>query len=339
VIDFARVRTLGGLAYGLELAEEAMHDQPVCVVPWAFVPLADLSASAMLEASRSLGSMVLRWSDAKEDEFTPTAHRGDKQRQINAIPAGQSIEQLNALTEAAAANMPATAAGAVLQKSLDPSPGCLFDLEVSNTKAEIELRTNSARLLVSKGSDAYVERIGSDERLPDRRTAECIIETFTSIVERLPTSRTGWHVEGAWIPSDTLLQILQLRPIPGDRPSTEPIPADFRSVAMTRFVWGVFDLKLFMDERRAFGSDGEHVAVVVRDRHVTRLEDNVVAGLATSEPVLLLNRGGGFRLTHEPFNLPEVKLRARFLAAHLPEAAERTSRIVSDGNTAYFRMA
>ena len=337
MIDLGGVRTRGGLAYGLELAQMAIPDSGIRVAPWVFVPLTDLSGESLLEVSSRLGPMVLRWSSAKDGEFTANSRRGDKTRQINAVPINQTVSQLSAIAENARRVTPLATVGAVLQQSLDWSAGCLFDIEVCDEGVDLELRTNAARILLRRDcSGLNLEKIGEDRRLPGLADAQAVIDRVIEMVARLPRSRTGWHIEGAWIPERDHFDVLQLRPVPDDRPSARSSTVASGSVASTRFVWGAFDLDVDLSSRSAVSSDGLRVVTVLRAHSVTELEETIVANLAGQRTVLLLNRISGFRLTHEPYNLPEADLRSRFLSVHVPALIQRSFRVLSDGDTAYF---
>jgi hypothetical protein len=340
MIDRDRIRERGGLAYGLELAELATREPSSQVVPWAFVPLSDLTPAAIIEQSKTLGPLVLRWSDGKPDEFTAAAHRGDKRRQINAIAADARIERVRELITEAVAAMPATTAGAVLQQQLDLSSACLFDLEVDEDRADVELRTSRARVLAC-GHDgrAGFEQLGADDLLPDQVEANQVLSRLVSDLDRLPRSPSGWHLEGAWSRTSDTIAVLQLRPIPLDRPTLEAVLPPASCWATTRFVWGAFDLTVDLSECTAEGPDGAPVAVVVRDHAATAMERRVTERLAAGDTVLVVHRESGFRLTHEPFNLPDVGLRSRFLAVHVPPTSDQRLRITSDGDYACFTPA
>lgn len=336
MIDIARVVSQGGLAYGLELAERAAEGLPIRVAPWMFVPMAQLEPLFVHQLSADLGSMVLRWSDAKDGEFTHHARRGDKRRRINPVPADSSIDQLRDAIAVAAATKPPTAPGAVLQQTLDLERGCLLDIEVHDTRMEAEIRTGSARLLFSQsGSGVEVETVGRDPRLPSVDALESRLSHLTEMVGRLPRTDIGWHIEGALMETEPLTWILQLRPTPADRSVVNRrVPTSVCD--RTLFVWGVFDLDVDLRYPHARTADGTSVAVEVRDDVQVELESTIIRSLQAGGHGILLNRASGFRLTHEPFNLPEAGLRRRYYAAHLPPSIGRRFRVMSDGTVAYF---
>lgn len=336
VVDFTRVRSHGGLAYGLELARDSSLDLPVRVVPWIFVPTHDVNARSIGEASELLGSMVLRWSDAKPEEFTAIARRGDKHRATNRIPAGASPADLGVLAEAAVAVMPPGAVGAVLQQAIDVSSGCLADIEIRDGTVEVEFRTDLARVLVRRSAgDCVIEAIGSDPRMPNPATIDELIAHLTTMASCLPSTEHGWQLEGALQGGSDSFAVLQLRPTPGDRHRIHSRPSAAWTES-TGYVWGVFDFLVDALESTAIDVNGDPVAMFVREHAVDTFEPGALTALEAGRPVLVLNRASGFRLTHESFNLPAAHLRAGFYAAHVPRGVSERFRVVSDGDTARF---
>lgn len=337
MIDFAGIRERGGLAYGLSLAEDAARGLPIQIAPWTFLPLAELRPESVHAISARMGSLVLRWSAAGPDEFTSRARRGDKPRQINAIGASQPIEQVAKEIHAATLAMPTAATGAVLQQALGLSNGCLFDLEVTGHGIDVEFRTATARLLVGRNAGpTQVEQIGEDFRLPGLSETASVIDHMTAMVTRLPLSESGWHFEGALTPSPAAIWILQLRPTPTDRPTADRIGNIPEAWDSTRYVWGVFDVEVDLDNNRATLSDGSLAHLSIREYPQCSLERPVQETLKAGGRALVLNHVSGFRLTHEPFNLPAAIARDHFYSVHLRTSCNRRFRVASDGDTAYF---
>jgi hypothetical protein len=333
----ADIQQRGGLAHGLALAADATHGLPLTTVPWTFVPIRQLDPARVWEARSRMGPLVLRWSVTSPDEFTSRARRGDKARQINRLD-GRTLEEVAVELASARLATPPEAAGAVLQQAIDFGSGCLFDVEIVERAVDFEFRTPTARLLVCQAYDCEVsEPIGEDPRLPGSEAISTVLGHLRMMARRLAPTEAGWHVEGGMTPSETF--ILQIRPVPSDRPTSTPLAEPAGTWDRTRYVWGSFDVVVDLDHNLAIAADGQPVTLFVRELPVDTIEEDVHLALATGQRTLVLNRAGGFRLTHEPANLPASNQRDRFLTVHLRSRKHSRFRIVSDGSTAYFTAA
>lgn len=337
MIDRARAQAIGGLAYGLELAAASAEAiAGLRVVPTRYVPLPELSQAALGEVTTAFGDVVLRWSSAGPADFTVRARRGDKLRRINPIPACLSEDDREAALREARAVMPKHVTGAVLQPRIDVEAGCLFDAEIDHQRTEIEFRTTTARLLAIGSHEPSFEAIGQDPRLPASGQAAALGVSLRQLRDCLPPHPFGWHVEGLLIPDSERALIVQLRPIPADRPRDDRPLSATGAMARTRFVWGVFDLWVDVHSGGAYDRDGVPLHLEVRATTPPSLEPALVAALSRGSGAILVNRSGGSRLTHEPFHLPAVELRGRFVAVYMPPGLPPRVRIRSDGDTAVF---
>lgn len=331
------LRSRGGLAYGLDLLDKVTDGLPIKISPWTFVPLDKIKPPRIHAMAADRGRLVLRWSTAGCDEFTHRAKRGDKKRQINAIECTGTVARTNRAIAAARDTMPQDTVGAVLQQYVDLSSGCVFDVEFSSTGVEIEFRTPYGRMLfIRREESEWLEKIGADPRLPNRDEASSVVDQLCTAAARLPATDRGWQFEGAIVPGSHDIWMLQARPTPDDRPRANGILRLDEHLAATHFVWGVFDLEIDLDSGQTTHAEPNDVHLHVRNEPSTEMAPAVLQVLEIGGRAIVLDRTGGFRISHERFNLPDVIARNGYYYAHLPTLHQSRFRVRSDGDTAYF---
>lgn len=333
---------------GLRLASRCCAGIPgLAVVPWRSVPADRVSPGAVRPALDLLGDVVLKWSAGGPGSFSPRTERGAKPAGIHRLRAGDGPAELAGRLDAALRARLPGASALVLQQAVEAAGGCLFDAELTAGASVVEFRTPAGRRLLIRRPDLeWDESIGDDGRLPGPAAAAALARRLQRLRARLPGRVRDWQVEGILPAGDGTARILQLRPTPADRPAARPgqRPGLAGARGVTAFVWGRVDAVICPASGLGTCADGTPLRVAVRTSQGPGMEPALLAALADGMPALLLNLGGGSRITHEPFSLPPPHLRRRFTSVHcrvpwILTAPGGVTRVVSDGDRAGFSPA
>ena len=149
------------------------------------------------------------------------------------------------------------------------------------------------------------------------------------------------NVESIFFDRSRPLELLQIRPTPRDRPGpvgqfTEK-DKRYDCLWTTRFVWGVF--RLFIRNCEVEYSRG---STIIRENGERTAASGERFFASMNIPICIVDSVTGFRLTHEPWNLPPVDKRTEYTFVYVPLPILRLSNdtrleIVSDGDIAAVR--
>ena len=150
-----------------------------------------------------------------------------------------------------------------------------------------------------------------------------ILELLIKLRDFLYDNNEGWNIEGFWETQKGHFKVFQLRPIPMDRPSDcvkiFSLENSIRPEWSTRFTWGKFDITLPENQK-----DWQKNGIILRKAHEKCLPNIVTERIQAKQPVLLIDALEGFRLSHEPWNLPAYDLRENYNYVYIPELIVNT---------------
>jgi len=286
-------------------------------------------------------SWAVKYSGSQES-FSRYSARGRQSSNGKTLPAGTGEPRSQARLDEIWRLRPPGTRYLLLQEFLDlREPHSLIYMDIEPDTTWIEVVEGLNRLLItysSAGAESYRESAGPGRvRLSARdlsRLAKCGTVIRASLERVLPRT----NVEALYFDESRPLELLQLRPTPRDRPARSasglPVNTDAEVVWSTRFTWGVF--RVVVKDWVARYPDGAAIIQAETDRSPAT-GSRLFA--AFDGPLCIIDTVSGFRLTHEPWNLPPYDKREGYAFAYVPSRILELSsnsriEIAGDGDTA-----
>jgi hypothetical protein len=348
------VQEVGGTATGMALLQ-AMTIQPASYSS----PAAVLAAPAQHVQPKGF-----IWSDRPamqehgwaiklsgvEEAFSSNSRRGRDSSNGRRIAQGSTASNADQKMSEVWEGRPAGTVRLALQQLINfTDRHALVYLDICPELTWLEYVQGLSRLLVAYDPhwrEVYREKCGPDGLWPSPDQISCLRACMEDFQSRLGRMIPRLNLEGVFADSDTGLQLLQLRPVPGDRPYDEigltpptPFYGD-RCVWRTRFVWGAFDL--FLDAWQPV-DPGTNVMIRTSPERSFTDGDRLSAEVGPGG-LLLIDTVSGFRLTHEPWYLPPVGKRQGYAFMHVPQRIldaypGNSLRIFSNGDCGFAYLA
>jgi hypothetical protein len=336
------VKSLGGTATGLvRTAQLASRSKLPVTIPssWLFVDSegigqpCDTSSIAKVPTGSASG-WAIKYTGLQES-FSCGARRGRDSSSARRVPAGASTQRMAELVQTAWDNRPHGTIGIVLQEMVPLIDPLVLHVDADSSETWVELIDQGSRELRRYDRSTVVEVVevtGSGTTLDSTswHSVESLLVELRSMNVELPIPL---NIEALMCRTDKTIWLLQLRPTPDDRPnSLGSSQSSARAAYSTHFVWGAFDE--VVDLSAAPGHSSGFQVRTTADRAEWEQSES------SAQPIRI-DCVEGFRLTHEPWNLPDPRNRDGFKYLHIPLAtyaslASRGSvRIVSDGNQAH----
>lgn len=295
---------LGGTHHGVVVAEEVATRHDVFVTPaYRTVLLGQVAPDDVRDAARAFGrGIAVRYSGGAES-FSPHSRRGPRSSSVRI-----SLDEALARPEDAVARMRAHAprgAVAVVLQEFVPHENLLRRVigyvEEGRVLIEVHRSDGSTRLFVREpDGTASVE-----ETRPSDDPRETSLEAVLPDVLRRLSDEVDFEVdiEGFW--DGQRFVLLQIRPIPQDRPSA---PQGWQRLDLlgstewhrTRFAWGVYRATGTLITWEGSGPAGRALCDVVP----RWAEDCLPLVPDHGGPLVVVDLRRGFHLEHAPDYLP-----------------------------------
>jgi hypothetical protein len=288
---------------------------------------------------------AIKFSGARES-FSKYSMRGKDSSNGRTLKAADINGNIEGRLEAVWTGRPSGTILLVLQSFLDlRPPHSLIYMDIEPEWTWIEIVEGLNRVLIvytTAGEEHYRESVGPlPVRLSEkdllflRKCSDHVRAQLTQMIPRL-------NVESIFFDRTRPLELLQIRPTPRDRPG--PVEQfgvrgqRYNSVWSTRFVWGIF--KLSIENGRVEYLRGSAFIREICERTASSGERFFAS---VNGPTCIVDCVTGFRMTHEPWNLPPVPKRDGYAFVYIPLPILRLSgqarlEVVSDGDIAIVRQ-
>jgi hypothetical protein len=299
----------GGTYLGLVLAEELSRTLPIVVPKRYTMALEQVPAGSLDRALRLLGDgFVVKYSGHREG-FSRHCVRGTHSSRDRYWD-GRDSDEARRLLERAVAQAPAGTRLLILQELIrHPSLTGIFHSYAYRDRVLIEA-TGAGRRSFSETHRGVVCRQAHVAAAHIRSAGNQVVDT--TLVTRVMTeirARLGVDVDVEGFGLDDRVVVLQLRPIPPDMPVRVEVRAaidDHLRLSpagwyRTPFVWGSWDEVPGLVDEDVPGRP----AVLTKRTADLRDCTPVMRRLRRGDPTLVVDCVDGFRLSHQPINLPE----------------------------------
>lgn len=274
------------------------------------------------------------------ESFSPYARRGRDSSTNRRIPPRADPCVLESVVTSAWEARPEGTIGLVFQRMVQLVNPITLHLDLTPDDAWIELVADDAREL--RQFDQRAKKIRAERSGLGALPVNTCWVAATQILRLLRSNACvdlprHLNIEALIDPVRGIGWFLQLRPTPTDRPErtmhldVSQMPNDYR----TSFVWGCFDACLAAASPTDILLDNGVYIRTSCDRQ--RFRFDTIWPSTTTSRLILIDCDEGFRLTHEPWNLPVVANRDRFSYMHIPREhygwfSRQPIRLISDGN-------
>lgn len=341
------VSIAGGTAAGIALIRTITASSRLLSSPEAFLAFPDQDSPILYGDLIEGSNWAIKYSGSAES-FSRHARRGRDSSNGRRLASGISARDRGSRLSDVWRVRPAGTICLVLQQFLDlERPYSLVYFDIGTEFIWLELVQSIRRLLAvfsHSGALLYQESAGSVEPLIDRADLFYLLSCADELRSRAGGLVPNMNVEGIFFGRTEPLALLQLRPTPGDRPHDNlelraegALPSQQDVLWSTRFVWGAYDFTI--ENGNPLGLDVPFLLRGISER--TPMAGQSLFS-AYDDGLFLADTVSGFRMTHEPWNLPPVDKRAGYSFLYLPErilefSASRPIRISCDGDIAIVR--